>query len=308
VPLFFQVWEGTEGERKSGGGTVKFEGKTFIFTYKNLYECFGGIAFGSGPTGPTGPTGEKGATGAGGVTGATGPTGPKGATGPTGPTPEKPAPGEKGATGPTGPTGATGATGPSGSRGEKGESGATGPTGQRGENAQGIGSFGHLSPKAQEEGGWSVSISAAAGQPQVEEQAAISFPIPLKVNAKYKVTYRNGEQALSPTAPCLGSVNEPNAVEGNLCVYRGIESAGSLEKQDKNVTNGAGANKPPVFLDANGEEIASGGETSGEANSGDIAIDLVFRTLEFGTGEEVKTLAKPAYLSAHGSWAIRTKE
>ena len=49
----------------------------------------------------------------------------------------------------------------------------------------------------------------------MEKHSPLTFPIPLKQNAKYKVQYRNGEESLAPTAPCLGSVNEPNAVEGN---------------------------------------------------------------------------------------------
>jgi hypothetical protein len=105
VPLFSQVSEGPSGAHQNGKGTVKFEGKVFGFTYRNLYDCFGIAPPEKGATGPTGPKGEAGANGVTGATGATGPTGPRGEKGTTG---------ASGPTGPSeGPTGPTGPTGPS---------------------------------------------------------------------------------------------------------------------------------------------------------------------------------------------------
>jgi hypothetical protein len=269
----------------------------------------------NGVNGATGGNGKDGGSGSQGVAGATGPTGPVGAgtsgeRGATGPS------GQKGATGPTGGggggEGTTGATGPTGPEGKTGATGPTGPPGSGGTGGTGSAeatSFGALEKGKQETGGWAVWISAASGAPQVQAAAVLSFPIPLKKNAKYKVTYRNAEEALAPAAPCLGSVNEPNAEAGNLCVYRG-GNFGSLESEDKNVTNGKGANAKPFFEEFVGnEQYTSGSETSGEGNSGDLGIDLVWRTLQFTKeGGEVATLSATSYTAAHGSWAIRTKE
>jgi len=241
----------------------------------------GAVVLERGPTGATGPTGEL---------------GPSGERGPTGA-------GEKGATGATGPAG-----------GEKGATGERGPTGPAGAGSGGSGSgretsAGTLASGAQETGRWSAWISAAPAAPQVQAEAALSFPIPLNRNAKYRVNYRNGEQSLEPTAPCLGDANEPVAVAGNLCVYRGIASAGTLETEDKNVTNGKAPNASPFFRDANGEEIPNLGTTSGEDNQGDIGIDLVFRTNQFNAaGGEPAALTTKSYMAAQGSWAIRTTE
>jgi len=206
-------------------------------------------------------------------------------------------------------TGATGPTGPAGPAGPQGERGPTGPAGGGGSGSGRETSAGTLESKKQETGGWLVSISASSGAQQVQAGAVLSFPIPLSTNAKYTVTYRNAEQSLAPEAPCFGSVDEPNAVEGNLCVYRGGASFGSLESEDKNVTNGKGANPAPFFEDFFGEEIPNKTATSGEANQGDLGIDLVFRTLQFNAaGGAPATLTSAAYTAAHGSWAIRTKE
>jgi hypothetical protein len=74
------------------------------------------------------------------------------------------------------------------------------------------------------------------------------------------------------------------------------------------VTNGKGANPPPFFEDANGEEIPDHGETSGEGNQGDIGIDVVFRTLQFNAaGGPPAVVAATSYMTAHGSWAVRAK-
>lgn len=158
VPLFLQLWEGPKGKHIVGKGTIRFEGKTLTFTYKNLYDCLGSGGGGSGPTGATGPTGpegkpgsagkagatgERGATGPQGLTGATGATGPTGETGATG-AEGKPGvsviggtgatgpSGDRGATGATGAKGETGATGPAGGTGATGATGATGVTGATG--------------------------------------------------------------------------------------------------------------------------------------------------------------------------------
>jgi hypothetical protein len=269
----------------------------------------GGTGGTGGPTGPTGPTGQQGTTGEKGTTGATGPEGKSGGTGgtggPTGPTGEKGASGATGATGPTGEKGATGVgvTGPTGPEG-KGGTGGTGLSREECKEVTGpplhINCF--LKSKATETGGWSATLRAAAGTEQGQTQAAISYPFALKEKEAVKLTYRNEPQSIVPTAPCLGSTDEPFAEPGNLCTYRGGAEAGSKETGsevgniDKNV-------KFTNFASAFGEEIT----TTGLANAGDETIDIVFRTAEFSKEKAIEKITLESNLNAKGSWALTAK-
>src|SRR4029077_8034098 len=112
---------------------------------------------------------------------------------------------------------------------------------------------------------------------------------------------RTAAQVSKPEAPCLGSVNEPfaesTALGGNLCVYRGGGGIGRKETEDLNVTSAK-----PFFEDFLGEVITE----TGEGNSGDLGVDVVFRTAEFNAAGGAPTaLAKLAYMAAKGSWAVR---
>jgi hypothetical protein len=153
-----------------------------------------------------------------------------------------------------------------------------------------------LSSRKSESGGWSATISVPAGGPQTQADGVVSFPTPLARGEKVKFTYRNEREALEPKAPCLGSVNEPVAEPGNLCVYRGGAGSGSKENEDKNA-------KFVQFEDFFGETI----KETGEANSGDLGVLIVFRTNEFATEGPHLTLAKEAQLTAAGSWAVTAK-
>jgi hypothetical protein len=263
-----------------------------------------------GPTGPfgIGPTGPKGEPGSSGSTGPQGPTGPFG-----GPTGETGPPGEKGATGPAG--GGTGGAGITGAAGPTGEKGATGPTGPPGTGGTGGGGVSReecelvkappehidcfLKSKATETGGWSATMRAASGTEQAETQGVVSFPIPLKVNEQVKLNYRDEAQSASPAAPCLGSATEPIAEAGNLCVYRGGAGSGSKEKGGGTIDKNA---KFVKFEDFLGESFAE----TGLANSGDLGVDVVFRTTEYNE-EEPLTLKTEAGLNAKGSWAVTAK-
>jgi hypothetical protein len=169
-----------------------------------------------------------------------GPRGPKGATGPAGPL------------GPAGPQGPAGAKGDAGSNGSNGTNGTDGKDGKNGEgvtisayvgpeceegsgeegakftNASGTayacngagGSGGGgfpatLPAEATETGTWNFTYSG-------NRYSTISFPIPLSdaaaasASTHYGLISRNGG---GDGGPCLGSVAEPTAVPGALCIY-----------------------------------------------------------------------------------------
>jgi hypothetical protein len=155
---------------------------------------------------------------------------------------------------------------------------------------------GSLSSKKSEAGGWSATISVPVGGPQTQADGVVSFPTSLARGEKVKFTYRTEREALEPKPPCLGSVNEPVAEPGNLCVYRGGAGFGSTENEDKNA-------KFVQFEDFFGETITK----TGEANSGDLGVLIIFRTDEFAIEGAHLALAKEAELTAAGSWAVTAK-
>jgi hypothetical protein len=177
-------------------------------------------------------TGKAGPTGASGATGAVGPTGPAGPTGPVG----------KGETGPQGPEGKEGKAGKNGTNGTSGFTEAL-PTGKT------------------ETGTWSVTVPAQfrcvadSGKGEWEDSgcltgaqeehkgnfeqeaishlnnvvfAPISFNIPLAPVAGEEAGYVLGEKAVhfdeEGTTDCPGTVAEPSAAPGNLCVYARLTS------------------------------------------------------------------------------------
>jgi hypothetical protein len=199
-------------------------------------------------------------------------------------------------------TGATGPTGPAGPTGAEGKAGPTGPTGTGGGGSGRETSEGTLASGKSETGAWAASIDAPSGAPQAQADGVISFPIPLQKSeelAGLKIVYRNAEQVLKPTAPCLGSTDEPVVEKGNLCVYRGGAGVGSQETIDKGVES-----KNPGFESIFGEKL-----TEIEASKGRLGLDIVFRTKQFNTtpGGAPATLTENAYMVAHGSWAVTEK-
>ena len=273
---------------------------------------------GSGPLGPQGLQGIVGPIGLPGERGPQGPVGPAGepglgAPGPAGET------GERGASGPTGAAGATGLTGPTGAT-----SGLVGPTGPAGSNGSGGGgavdrvcvTLGlspqdvtncYLKTKFAETGGWSAHISVPSGGPQAEADGVVSFSAKYpKEPSTLKIKYRNEAESTAPAAPCLGSVNEPTAEKGNLCVLRGAQKGKELE--DKNITEPAAIALPwGTFSTPFGEFIANGGECNKENGQCQNGVFVVFRTAQFGEtggGGEPKTVTAASYLNAQGSWAV----
>jgi hypothetical protein len=271
------------------------------------------LGLGGGPTGRTGaigPTGVQGLTGtpggigeegSKGATGASGPTGPgagaTGATGSTGASGEHGstgATGERGATGPgagaTGATGATGVTGPPGTGGGTGGSGVACPEGVPSASCT-------LPSKAQETGVWSATLLSPTKGPQTQTAGVVSYPVRLKKGAVILEKYVNEKEIETPKAPCLGSVNEPKAEPGNLCVYRG-GNFGSLEEQDKNAAF--------AFF-----ENPRGANFSTTAEAGVLGTLILFRSTEFVEEGppivELKAEHSPVILNANGSWAVTEK-
>ncbi len=134
--------------------------------------------------------------------GKAGPAGKAGLTGPQGPA---------GLTGPAGKEGTPGKEGPIG-KGEKGERGELGPEGKAGTT----GFTETLPPGKTEKGDWSVGEQRAADGVLL---TAVSFNIPLE-SAPIPIYVKHGAPA--PTH-CTGSVSEPGAEPGYLCVFAGEE-------------------------------------------------------------------------------------
>jgi hypothetical protein len=220
----------------------------------------------------------------------------KGANGPAG------AAGAQGAQGPQGPAGANGkdglpgAEGKQGKQGQQGEPGKEGPEGPEGSPWT---AGGTLPSKASETGTWSTgAYTAAAGNIEV----AISFPIPLAseltaptfehssfanevhyvflngTNEPKEVNVNWTALEFEETTPtqCLGTVREPTAEPGNLCVYvsreHAIEGAGGL----------GGPSSDQSF------EIPGGGGEVGAAKAGAI----------------IKLDATGSSAFADGTWAV----
>jgi Rieske Fe-S protein len=129
----------------------------------------------------------------------------KGATGPAG------AAGAQGPAGAAGANGKDGAVGPTGPTGEKGEKGAKGATGEEGEPGEPWTVDGTLPSEATETGAWDATFTG-------EGVTSISFPIPLAT------ALPEANVHVAPNANCPGTVADPQAAAGHLCVYVGAFS------------------------------------------------------------------------------------
>ena len=137
--------------------------------------------------------------------------------------------GKPGPQGPAGPQGPQGAPGP---RGETGPRGEPGEEGEQGEEGSPWTAGGTLPIGSTETGAWTLPFIAESGVPIGAEtyDVPISFPIQLAgpldgAHVHFidqfgkEVFFENGEaKELDPTE-CLGTVAEPTATPGNLCVY-----------------------------------------------------------------------------------------
>jgi hypothetical protein len=146
----------------------------------------GGGATASATKGPPGPRG---------------PRGKRGKPGPAGPV------GPAGAVGPAGPAGAKGDTGPEGKQGEKGAKGEKGEEGEEGEEGSPWTAGGTLPSGETETGSWAAT----------ETTNVVSLPFNIPLTAAPTVEFH--EQGGEPTENCPGSVSEPTAKQGFLCIY-----------------------------------------------------------------------------------------
>jgi hypothetical protein len=206
----------------------------------------------------------------------------------------------KGATGPTGPTGPEGKTGPTGPAGSGGGGGGGITREECSEQA--------VAPKriscqlknlGTETGTWSASISVPASGRQQQSNGVVSFPIqypgePATLSAYYKTEVNN----VKLENGCLGSVDEPTAEPGKLCIQRG--NAPPKETTDLNASfkgffNPVGeggliaTNPTPTF--------------SGEVDATRTGLMVVFRTATFNEATPEKVAAESG-LIASGSWAV----
>jgi hypothetical protein len=181
--------------------------------------------------------GKAGSAGAKGAAGAAGSTGPQGSAGPQGPAGSG---GGKGETGPQGPEGKAGAPG---AKGEKGLPGVPGETG-----------FTSTLPSGKTETGvWSANSQHLIGE--AEDTVPISFPIPIALaegsfGAAVRLTEKETEEAEpgKPKQGCEGTLENPTAPAGKLCVYTGEE-----ENKSRNPTAST------IMFHGNSEVFASSG-------------------------------------------------
>jgi hypothetical protein len=193
----------------------------------------------------------------------------KGANGSTGAT------GSAGAPGTAGAPGAKGETGGSGTKGETGEPGLKGETGTAGKEGSPWTAGGTLPSGKTETGTWGFNMVTGTENPPA--LAPISFTIPLAAPlGEEHVHYVKHEEA-SPPAACEGTVEDPTATKGNLCVYE---------------TTSGGLNEEPEILPFQGVPTPPGKSTfepGGTSANGSIVFFIV-------------AASKPAF--AYGSWAL----
>ncbi len=226
----------------------------------------------AGPRGPAGPKGAPGATGATGPAGATGPQGPAGPAGAAG------AKGENGAAGTNGTNGTNGTSVTSiesktkiGGPCEAGGSSFTSASGKTyacdGKEGSPWTAGGTLPSGSTETGAWRAgSVLLKRSTENIFIKEIISFPIRLAAPLDGKhvhyineagqevtgVTFEEaepvGEETTAQTA-CPGSIEKPEAVSGNLCIY-GTDgtSTGAFELQITGPAGGGGAGTTGAVL------------------------------------------------------------
>ncbi len=199
-----------------------------------------------GPRGPAGPAGAQGPVGPTGATGSQGPAGPAGAAGPKG---ENGAAGSNGTNGTNG-TSVTSIEKPEGTIGtcKEGGSSFTSASGKtyacNGKPGSPWTAGGTLPKGATETGAWQVGSVALKHSTMsgsgIYQAMVVSFPIRLAAPLNREHTHYINEEGKEVTgaklneeripveeetvaqaapAPCPGSLEEPEALPGNLCIY-----------------------------------------------------------------------------------------
>lgn len=189
--------------------------------------------------------------------------------------------GAKGARGSTGPSGAAGAAGPAGPAGAPGAKGATGAPGAEGKEGKegkqggpgkdGTSGFTKTLPSGETETGtWAANVYDVTKFSLALE--AISFSIPLAAGGEATILNQQETEEEAGTEGCNGTVEDPTAPAGTLCVY-------TAEEENEKVTS---------------TRILSPAGESGQYGRSGAYVDLSIT----GTTEE------PGRAFAHGTWAV----
>ena len=187
-----------------------------------------------------------------GANGAQGTTGPAGAQGPQG---------SVGAQGPQGPAGAAGKDGAPGKDGKEGKTGKEGSPWTAG---------GTLPSGKTEKGTWNLGPVTAASLPpfigefRVVGAPAASFAVPLAGALDEEHVHYIKENEAAPSGCGTGTVSEPTAETGNLCVYAGAEAGVESQSVIDPATGAkgagtAGANLAAVTKREGEEQISARG-------------------------------------------------
>lgn len=199
--------------------------------------------------------GKPGAAGAQGPAGPAGPAGPQGAAG---------AAGSKGETGAAGKEGAQGKQGPTGAAGAKGAAGAAGPTGPTGPEGSPWSAGGTLPSRKTETGTWAGTMYDIPEGKEV--QIPISFPIPLKAGSEeaYVLDKKETEEGKGEghEKGCTGTVEEPVAPPGLLCIYTFEEELNQSEISPLVDFNGAFGYSPTGTVILVGADANSSGASA----------------------------------------------
>ena len=196
--------------------------------------------------------------------------------------------GKRGPKGPAGPAGAVGPVGPvgpagaKGDKGDKGDAGGQGQQGIQGKEGSPWTAVGTLPPGATLTGPWMVNAQASQ-EPVPAVLLPFSIPLsePLGAAEVHYVTQKEvkKQEGKEPPAACLGSVTNPTAGEGHLCVY-----------EENSFPSFPAANMPlgVVIGNPSGPVAAFGMPPKGAATAGAVITTLI-------ASEEWK---------AYGTWAV----
>jgi hypothetical protein len=232
-----------------------------------------------------------------------GKAGAAGANGANGAAGEKGAPGLQGSAGPTGSNGAAGESVVSAALKPKEGGCAEGGTkftvsgkettacnGKAGVNGT-TGFTETLPPEKTETGAWSFGQVPIGAEGKLNELVPISFNIPLKEElesththyvSKEEQEHANGTE---PPQECQGSLAEPKATPGSLCVYEGFFSWVT------NAQSGGDGGRFKVLIRNPGHLVALGAATTG------ALIEATIEAAEEGLSVEV-----------FGTWAVTAPE
>jgi hypothetical protein len=185
--------------------------------------------------------------------------------------------GRAGAAGATGVAGVAGVAGPQGPAGANGKDGAQGPEGKQGQEGKegkegpaGTTGFTKTLPPGRTETGTWILTGVPPGAPAIT-YTAISFPIPLAGPLGASEVHFIKENETAPAGCTGGTVSQPTAEAGNLCIYTTFE---------EKTTNSKGTITDPAKL-----------ELGASANGALLTIGLS------GTAEKEQALAV-------GTWAV----